>query len=1346
MNLRRFAFFLSCSFASAPVWGQADLSSEQIEFFEKKIRPVLAESCYECHNSINKKKGDLALDYRAPMVKSGVIVPGNPDESPLIIALRHEGDEYEPMPSKAPKLAKLIIKNFEDWVRMGAPDPRLKKPTKEELAGQVDWNAVRDKRAEWWSFQPVRKTTPPPSNNQEWNRTAIDRFLLASLEKEGLKPQKKASAGTLLRRLHLILTGLPPKPEVVREFVANPSDEAYAEMVDELIASKAYGERWGRYWMDWFRYAESYGSEGDPNVPYATQYRDYVIRAMNEDVPYNQLIREAIAGDLLEKPRVNEELGVNESAIGPAHLRMVPHGFGVTDTYDEQITFTDNAVDVMSKSMLGLTVSCARCHNHKFDPISQKDFYKFYGIMVSSRPAIVNIDSPALQELHKKELKALKKEVRQAFAGHWLKEAEAAIKKLDGAKLDKIADTDPLAGWAKLQGLEPAALKAELTKRLGRHYEGVQHNERVKEKATFYADLRDQETYRKWFQSGNGLEERVSPAGSFAFFFEGSPRDANQGKGVIAGIYPRGVYSHLLSDKHSATINSVFHRAKGARNSIRAVGLGSMARFTLRSYPLMHGGLHPAQNLRSEPRWLDLRKYKYWNGEKGYYQINTEADTTYRDGGNPRSWFGLYEVYAGDESMRELGAPMVSLPGKLDNIRDRESLLAFYDSSLRQALDGWSRGTVTDSQALLIDAFRKRGFLSSELDRLPAKLKGLVESYRKLEAEIRPARRAPGVMEGEPWDQPLLARGSYKEEKEAVPRGFLEVFGGRTYSSGSGRRELAEDMVSEKNTLVARVLVNRLWHHTFGRGLVASADNFGRLGKEPTHPELLDYLAADFRENGWSMKRMVRQMVMSRAFRSDSISANGDQDPENLLLSYYTPRRLDAEAILDTIRFVAANEARERAIYTRAKRNGLNRFLVAFNYPIPTSTVGVRNLTNVPAQALLLMNGDTTKQAARQWSDRVKGNAELKTDEERINNLFYQAYSRPATAQEMELCLSYLKGKLEDEVPKLTAKQVVVRSELEKLRAARLQVIDPVRARLQQEVDARNAEAEKDGPKQVDLKPLARWDFEGGLKDSVGNMHGEVKGGAKVLDGALFLRGGGMWTKPLSKDLKAMSLEVVVELDSLSQREGGAMVVQSRDGNEFDGVIYAEEKPKHWLSGSDRHARTAPFEGAPAEETAHKKAVRMIFVYHADGTVSGYRDGKSYGRSFQKTRPVYRKGSAHVVFGMRHGLSPRGDRALTGRILEACLYDRALSAEEVAAATTGKLLEILTDAKVAAALNSGQKEKVANLDQRIQALQAENERLENEISNVRQAQSGAGDPYYRIAHALLNSKELIYVY
>ncbi len=1012
MKIRTLLYCLSIGLACAPQ-PAAGITAQELEFFESKIRPVLAESCYECHNSVDKMKGDFALDYKGALDAAEIIIPGDPEKSTLIQSIRH-AEDFEAMPDKAPKLSNLVIRDFEKWVLMGAPDPRLTKPTKEELESQVDWSAVRDRRAQWWSFQPLKKTNPPSAEAADWNRNAVDRFIFAGLKSNGLSPQAEADPGTLVRRLHLVLTGLPPAPELVDTFVADPSETAYAALVDSLMASKHYGEHWGRHWMDWFRYAESYGSEGDPAVPFAQQYRDYVIRAINADVPYDQLIREHLAGDLLENPRVNDELGLNESAIGPAQMRMVPHGFAVTDAYDEQITFTDNQIDAVTKAMLATTVSCARCHNHKFDPISQNDFYKLYGIMVSSRPAIVNVDSPKLQQLHVDEIEKLKKDMRRSFGSHWLGEVDDAMAKMEKTDLGKLPEGDALHAWVRLKDVAPDLFQRELDEMKAKHQAAMESNEKTKKEATFYSDLRDQATFDQWFGTGNGLGAKVSPAGSFAL--------APEGENAFTGIYPRGVYTHLITDKHNGFLNSKFHVAEGERAMVRAVGSASIARFSVRSYPLSQGLLHPAAGLKPNSQWVNLNKYDYWNNEKGYFQINTGADSTFNTGGG-RSWFGIYEAYAGNGSLRDLGYPIASLPGDHGSIRDRASLLAFYKKSLQDAASLWMEdAAMSDAQSQLLDAFVSRGFFANKIDTLPAVLKAQVENYRKLEKDIRIPARAPGVAEGEPWDQPLLERGSHKEEKEPVTRGFLEVFGGKKYEApGSGRRELAADMLAEDNTLIGRVIVNRLWHHTFGQGIVASTDNFGRLGKEPTHPELLDHLASDFRENGWSMKRTVRQLVISRAFRSASTvpAANGDKDPLNLQLAYFTPRRLGAEAILDTIRFVAGNKVPERAVYNPVIRNELDPFLATFNFPIPISTVGVRDLTNVPAQALTLMNGNITKDAAIQWSRRIAADGALKTDPARIDSLFMQAYSRRATPAETDACTAYLAGEGADAYTRL---------------------------------------------------------------------------------------------------------------------------------------------------------------------------------------------------------------------------------------------------------------------------------------------------------------------------------------
>jgi len=1341
---------LACSlFLAATGAGlSAEPTPAQVEFFEKKIRPVLAETCYECHNSIDKKKADIALDWKDALIDSGIIVPGDPGASILMASIRYE-DWFEPMPDKKPQLSKLTISQFEEWIRMGAPDPRTEQPTKEELESQVDWTVIREDRARWWSFQPVSDPAAPAVSNAEWSGSEIDRFLFDAMTKAGITPQAKASPEVLARRLHLVLTGLPPEPEVVKAFAADPSRETYADLVDSLLDSDAFGERWGRYWMDWFRYAESHGSEGDPPVPYATAYRDYVIRALNEDVPYDQLLREAVAGDLLEEPRVNEELGLNESAIGPAHLRMVPHGFGVTDAYDEQIIFTDNQVDVLTKGTMGMTLSCSRCHNHKFDPLSQEDFYKLYGILVSSRPGVINVDSPDLQALHRETLSAMKSGIRKGLANFWLSRVDDAIDKLDRksspalAKAAKTDETHPLHPWVRLMGLkDDEALAREWDALHRRHEERKAEKARRIAEATFYADLREQETYDRWFKNGTGLGHEVSPAGSFAI--------APEGDSVLTGIYPRGIYSHLVTDKDNATLHSVFHRAQGESASIRAIGSNATCRLVVRSYPLIHNGLHPAPSLPDSFQWINQKKYSYWNGEQLYFQLNTGPDQTAKvtEG---RSWFGVTEVYGGDEPMPHVGTPVVALPGDLPEVTGRESLVAFYRAGLRAALEAWKSASITDEQAALLDAFRKRGLLPVKLAALPGDVQDRIVRYRELEAGIREPVRAPGVIEGEPWDQPFLVRGSYKEEEAPVARGFLEVFGDRVYDrQDSGRRELAEDLVGEHNTLVTRVLVNRLWHHVFGRGLVASTDNFGRLGKPPSHPELLDHLASRFRqEDGWSIKSTVRRLVTTRAFQSASVAPEGagEEDPENLLLSYYSPRRLDAEAIRDTIGFVSGS-LQERAVYRRQKRNNLDPFLKAFNLPIPTTTVGVRDSTNVPAQSLMLLNSGDVTRAANRWRDRIVSDKSLETDEERVIRLFEEAYSRAPTVDELHACLSFLEEKRDDStVERLARAEADARAALASLHRKRNELTGPVRDRLEAAARARNeARAGDTGQEPVDLAPIARWDFDTGLEDAVGGLGGRILGNASIENGALVLKGGCLLTEPLGRDLAAKSLEVLVQLDDLQQRAGGAMTVQTLNGVTFDSIVFAEKNPREWLAGSNNHSRTLPFDGPP-EDTAEREPVRIIIAYDADGTIRAYRNGTPYGEPVRKKAlQAFRGDDVQIAFGIRHGTSPGGNRMLTGRIFEARLYDRALTEEEIAAAQTGHLIEIVTEDDVIAALDRETRMAVDSLEEKIASAAELLSRRTRDLESAEEARGTLSDGFARLAHALLNSKELIYVY
>jgi len=449
------------------------ISEADAVFFETFIRPTLVADCMECHGS-EKQKGGLRLDSRPGWQKGGdsgaAILPHDPEGSLLLRSIRHLEPDLK-MPDKAPKLDDKVLQNFALWIQRGAPDPRDAPPT--TAATKPTWPDLLAARRSWWSLQPLSHPQPPvgPSIEQNSETTPptaldtptaahtqtesqnfvhpVDRFLNDALSKAALPPAELATPEVLVRRLHFLLTGLPPTPEDVHSFCAahaqNPK-QALRERSQKLLDSPAFGEHWARHWMDLVRYAESHGSEGDPEIPGAFQYRDYLIRAFNADVPLDQLIREHLAGDLLPNPRLSTS-GINESRIGPAHLRMVEHGFQPVDTLDDQIKAVDNQIDVVTKAFQGLTVSCARCHDHKFDAISQRDYTALYGIFSSVRPAQVPIDSDErLQLSAKADLASLKTTIRHELADHWLSQI-ADLPQL----LAKAANPSPNASTLELQ-------------------------------------------------------------------------------------------------------------------------------------------------------------------------------------------------------------------------------------------------------------------------------------------------------------------------------------------------------------------------------------------------------------------------------------------------------------------------------------------------------------------------------------------------------------------------------------------------------------------------------------------------------------------------------------------------------------------------------------------------------------------------------------------------------------------------------------------------------------------------------------------------------------------------------
>jgi uncharacterized protein DUF1553/uncharacterized protein DUF1549/cytochrome c len=1027
-------------------------SLDDHEFFEKRIRPILVEHCYQCHNSHKNREGNLALDCREGCLAGGdtgpAIVPGKAEESPLVWAIRHEHDLK--MPQGGPKLSERVVADFVTWINRGAPDPRDKPPSAEELAQATSWEVISAARRQWWSFQPVAHPPLPSVQNSGWSPHPVDRFILARLEAESLEPSGRADPLLLVRRVTLLLTGLPPTPDEVRDFVNDKSPQAYEALIDRLLASPRFGERWARHWMDWVRYAETHGSEGDPPIPYAWRYRDYLIRALNADVPYDQLVREHLAGDLLAEPRIDAATRTNESALGTGHYRMVLHGYSPTDALDEEVRFTDNQIDVISKAFLGLTVSCARCHNHKFDAISQRDFYALYGIMASCRPALITIDTPEKLQMNRAELAECKARLKPALAADWLagldqvtdrlrllpeptskksrderRLAAAKKKPVDALapiqravdESAEVGEAGPLSAWLELRD-RPAAELPEAWKQLVAH-----HRRRVEQQAKFEAAQLTRRWnfttggYDGWFPYGIGLASPPAKAGDFYVLAEG--RDA------IGGVYPAGAYSHRLSSKHNGVLSSPRFQIDSDEIRVRVAGDGgARIRFVIDNYPRAAGPIYfAATPNRNDLGWFTWNM-KYWKGEWAHLEIATSGDLPVEaEIDHDRSWFGLAEVVCrnlDDPMPVELGAPVAALAP--EPIASLEDLAERYRQALRAAIEAWRDDRASDAQAALLGACVRAGVLPNTVDAL-SQAKTLVAEYRRLEGQVPVPTRAPGVLETVAYDQPLYIRGNHRQPSEIVPRRFLEAFDGHPYKTAqSGRLELACEMTSPANPLVSRVIVNRLWHHLFGRGIVPTVDNFGRLGEEPTHPELLDYLATRFVDEGWSLKKMIRFLLMTETFRTDHAASPTihQRDPDNELWSHFLVRRLEAEAVRDSILYVSGRldptmygpsvfgRTPRRSLYLAVRRNSLDPFLHAFDFPEPHAPQGRRDITNVPAQSLALLNDPLVIEQARRWAESILKRDSSADPQNRLRDLFLVALGRQPSPEELDEASRYL--------------------------------------------------------------------------------------------------------------------------------------------------------------------------------------------------------------------------------------------------------------------------------------------------------------------------------------------------
>ena len=736
---------ISQSLGSASHENARTLTPEELNFFESKIRPLLVERCYGCHSSQGTLMGGLRLDTKEGWLAGGsrgpAIIPGQPGQSLLIKAINYKDPNLTMPPQGILPLEEIAL--LEQWVGLGAPDPRTREEAEVPRTSSLDLEEGR----KFWSFQPLAPSVLPPVKDRDWIRSPLDYFILARLENEHLTPVAPAGRRTWLRRVTFDLLGLPPTPAEVEAFLEDRSPSAYETVVDRLLASPHYGERWARYWLDVARYAEEQRVSNVKQfaLPFAYKYRDWVVAAFNQDLGYDQFIMQQIAGDLMPDLGPEGWSAVGFLSLGPIYQT---DGGGEESKLRHRYDTMDDKMDTLSRGVLGLTVSCARCHDHKFDPIPTQDYYSLAGVFFNTKYVPRRWTAPSEDSSRYELLEAL------------LKDKEKCVEE---AKTKKI-------------------------------------------------------------------------------FFQDDEVDA--------------------MEKQQKVIDALS---------------------------------------------LDLEEFKK------------------------------------------------TLPPEPEHVHT------------------------------------------------------LAESGSQ--------------------DIPVAVRGDPVQPGEVVPRRFLQVLAGDQpppFSQGSGRMELARSVASPSNPLTARVMVNRIWQHHFGQGLVRTPSNFGSMGEPPTHPLLLDWLARRFIDSGWSMKRLHREILLSATYRMSSTfdRSNFEIDGENRLLWRMNPRRLDVEAWRDGLLAVAGEQdlqiggppvedilnSRRRTLYAPIRRDSRfpsDEFLRLFDFPSAWLSSSQRTVTTVPQQQLFLMNSEFMVARARAF---IKQLSRLEDDAERIERTFQLVFSRPPSEIEKTLALDFLKG------------------------------------------------------------------------------------------------------------------------------------------------------------------------------------------------------------------------------------------------------------------------------------------------------------------------------------------------
>jgi hypothetical protein len=1113
-----------------PLANAGEPSVAGTEFFEKEVRPLLVEKCWQCHGE-GRTKGGLKLTSRAEVLEGGdrgpAAVAGKPNDSLLLRAVR-----YQDMPRMPPKgkLTDQQIAVLARWVQLGLPWPGTQ--TTSPPDGRF---TISSKQRQFWAFQPVKTVAIPAVRDTPWTQSAIDRFILAGLEAKGLKPARPADKRTLLRRATFDLTGLPPTPAEIDAFLADDSSQAFARVVDRLLAAPQYGERWGRHWLDVVRYADARDLiqlPAESDFREAWRYRDWVVEAFNRDLPYTEFVRCQIAGDLLPPPQPG---GINKDGLVATGMLAIAD-FVPGDVDKEQMIadYVNDEIDVLGRAFLGLTLACARCHDHKFDPIASDDYYALAGIFFSTRviPGPVPGNTPLVRvpllspaelaraqaqdaadkrrraELEQQLPAAADRaylahlthlvtgqtasylvaagEYRQQMSGtekralgqlamqHGLQEGLLArwVDFLGRVEQQPLQSRHPIlrdAAAGKLAGPALERSAGELERALAalatrKEAEVAASGQQALARAALLRFRADDPQLRT--DSGGrvtlwpnraGLPADAQPATpgggpvKTSAAINGHTKTVLRFDGQALLEAPRRAppTGSLLVVYQTAGTGSPGQRLVGWEDSdVGKHGLGLMLDPGGRLHAILRnngqsGDLIDARRTGDfeivSVTWGPGGTTLHRNGtaagaQKGMAAVSSDPGIAALrvggpgSGGSPRFRGDVAEVRVYDRQLSDAERRIVETELRETWFKPtdpkssaRDPLAELYDELLSPRSPFW------------VSPDERRKVLPPEVQARLAGLSHELDVLRKKEPFLIP--QAVVVQDGGPKgtrhegfkDAHVFLRGDHKRPGKTVPRGFPRILAGdhqERIAQGSGRLQLADWLTSPDHPLTARVMVNRIWQHHFGEGLVRTPNNFGARGDRPTHPELLDYLAGSFVESGWSVKAMHRLIMLSSAYQqsSQADAASLARDPDNRLFGRMNRRRLDAEATRDSLLAVAGRldatrggppftdlAVPRRTLYLLSARTGANTsdFGRLFDRADPGSIVDQRGQLTVAPQALFFLNDPVVNALARALAARVVREAPA-DNEARIRRLYLLALGRPPTRSEIGLGVQLL--------------------------------------------------------------------------------------------------------------------------------------------------------------------------------------------------------------------------------------------------------------------------------------------------------------------------------------------------